>query len=197
MGRIYKRKEQANGDGICSAANRCARYPRNFGARRRKQDSAIGIQPFAQPKAPRLRNERLRFLEQQIVKLRARLPPYFENIFEACGCHQDNSSASSLKKCVRPNRGPANKFEAARIRKKFPDSSQCMSDRVGRFPGRGRNLQNFNASAAKKNTIRERAAGIKRDAHEIRDCTASWQFAAESYGLGQFPSRTWASWHPI
>ena len=125
-------------------------------------------------------------LEQQIVKLRARLPANFENVFEARGRHEGDAPAFSLKKGVRANRGPADEFEAGQIRAGFPDSVQRMSDRIGWFARRGWDLQNFNAPAAKKNTIGECAAGIKRDAHENGDCIASWEFAVESWVLGQF-----------
>jgi hypothetical protein len=173
VSRIYEGEEQTDGDRICTGANNCARDSRDLGCGRRKQDAAIGIQPFPQAKASHLRNECLRFLEQQIVKLWARLPANFEDVFEARGRHESDAPAFSLKKRVRANRGAADKFEAGKIRAQFPDSIQRKSDRLGWFARRGRNLQNFKASAAKKNTIGERAAGIKRDAHEAGDCIAS------------------------
>jgi hypothetical protein len=120
-----------------------------------------------------LRNEWLRLLKQQIVKLRARLPSNFEHVFEACRRHEGDAPAFSLKKGVCANRGPTDEFEAGQIRTGFPDSVQRMSDRSGWLARSGWDLQNFNAPVAKKNTIGECAAGIKRDAHENGDCIAS------------------------
>jgi hypothetical protein len=173
VSRIYEGEEQTDGDRICTGANNCARDSRDLGCGRRKQDAAIGIQPFAQAKAPYLRNEWLRFLEQQIVKLWARLPANFDDVFEARGRHESDAPAFSLKQSVSADRGPTDEFEARQAYGEFPESIQRKNDRLGWFARSGRNLQNFKASAAKKNTIGERAAGIKRDAHEAGDCIAS------------------------
>ena len=132
--RIHEGKEQADGDGIRSAANDCAHDSCDFGARWRQQDAAIGIQPFPQSKTPRLRNERLGFFKQQIVKLRARLPPNFEDVFEARGRHEGDAPAFSLKKSVRADGGAADQFEAGiDPRATCRDLVQRMSNRIGWF----------------------------------------------------------------
>jgi hypothetical protein len=105
--------------------------------------------------------------------LRARLPSNFEDVFEARGRDQSDAAAFSLKKSVCSNRGATDEFEAGHVYSQAPNSIQRMRDRIGWFARGGWNLQNFDTPVAKKNTIGECAAGVKRDAHENGDCIAS------------------------
>ena len=111
VGRIYKGKEQADGDGIRPASDDARTFARSR-LLARLQGPALGVQPFAEPKPPRLWNEWVRLLEQEIVKLRAGLPTYLEGVFEPRRRHKGDAPAFPLEEGVRANRGPADEFEA-------------------------------------------------------------------------------------
>jgi hypothetical protein len=133
MRAIHKGKKQAYGDGIGPAASDSSRYPLEFGSRGSKKDSARAVQPLAQPKPPRSRNERLRLLKQQIVKLRPSLPPNLQNVLKTRGRDESHAPALSLQQRVGANGSAADQLKASQVGAGFANSAQRIRNRLRRL----------------------------------------------------------------
>src|SRR5262249_23043155 len=112
-------------------------------------------------------DQNIRFLEQQVVELRARLAANLQNVFESFGRDEGDATASTLEQGIRSNCGTADNVERGwnSRAETYEDIVNSVCDGSGRLFRLRRNFQNFRFAIPKKNAVGECAASVGCDSH--------------------------------